>query len=133
MSDGALPRTALRALLVLAALVVVAWLALSLRNERVQVAGIKLMAETPPQPALALGKFQQASTLSASQQPELFEASAYFALGERARALAMLRELLKEEPDNRTGWLLLSAWLRPSDPAAADRAEDRARVLDGTP
>lgn len=124
--------TALRVALVAAALVVAGWLALSLQNERLQVSGIKLMAAQPPQPALALRKFRQASRLSASQQPELFEASAYYVQGQPQRAVTMLRGLLAREPDNRTGWLLLSAWLRPTDPAAAEAAARRARVLDGS-
>ena len=90
------------------------------------------MAAKTPQPAQALGKFREASRLSASQQPELFEASAYFAQGERARAIGMLRGLLAEEPDNRTGWLLLATWLRPTDPRGADDAAARARALNGT-
>ena len=122
----------LRVILVAAALVVAGWLALSLRNERLQVSGIRLMAEQPPQPALALDRFRQASLLSASQQPELFEASAYYAKGQPQRAVTMLRDLLAQEPDNRTGWLLLSAWLRPTDPAGAKAATERARALDGS-
>ena len=124
--------TALRVILVAAALVVAGWLALSLRNERLQVSGIRLMAEQPPQPELALDRFRQASLLSASQQPELFEASAYYAQGQPQRAVTMLRDLLAQEPDNRTGWLLLSAWLRPTDPAGAKAATERARALDGS-
>ena len=119
--------------LVVGALACAAWLAVSLRNERLQVAGIKLLQEEPPQATLALQDFQRASQLSASQQPELFEASVYFAQGQRARAIGMLRGLLADEPKNRTGWLLLSNWLRPSHPRAADAALARARALDGAP
>jgi predicted Zn-dependent protease len=133
VSSAPVPRHALlRFALLAVALVIAGWLALSLANERLQVSGIKLMAEQPPQPALALEKFRQASRLSASQQPELFEASAYYAQGQPQRAVTMLRDLLAQEPDNRTGWLLLSAWLRPTDPAGANAAAERARVLDGS-
>ncbi|MFM9127580.1 MAG: hypothetical protein ACKOTA_08510 [Solirubrobacterales bacterium] len=121
-----------RVVLAGAALVIAAWLALSLSNERLQVAGIKLMSDDPPQAAVALEKFRQASRLNASQQPELFEASALFVQGERTKAIGMLRGLLAEEPDNRTGGLLLAAWLRPTDPGGADAATARARALDGT-
>ena len=120
-----------RVALVAVALAVAAWLGLSLSNERLQVAGIKLMVGQPPQPEAALRRFQEASKLSASQQPELFQASAYFAQGDTARALGMLRALLADEPDNRTGWLLLSRWLRPTDPRGAEEAAARARALDG--
>ena len=114
------------------ALLCAGWLAVSLRNERLQVAGIRLLAEKPPQVDAALDDFRRASQLSASQQPELFEASVYFLKGQRPRAISMLRGLLAREPDNRTGWLLLSAWLRPTDPAGANAAAERARVLDGS-
>jgi len=122
---------ALRAALVALALVCAAWLALSLRNERLQTAGIKLFQRPQPDFSLALDDFRRASELSASQQPELFEASVYFAQGQGPKAIAMLRALLAAEPDNRTGWLLLSNWLRPTDPGGADAALARYRALDG--
>ena len=123
----------LRVALVIAALAAAGWLALSLQNERLQVAGIKLMAGSPPQPGPALEKFRRASRLSASQQPEQFQANAYFTRGERSRAVAMLRGLLAKEPDNRTGWLLLGNWLAPDNPREADAAFARARALNGSP
>ena len=122
-------RTALVALALLCA----GWLAVSLRNERLQVAGIRLLAEKPPQVDAALDDFRRASQLSASQQPELFEASVYFLKGQRPRAISMLRGLLAREPDNRTGWLLLGNWLQASGDPGAARAYARARELNGSP
>lgn len=123
-----------RAALAVLALACSGWLAISLRNERLQVSGIKLLAEQPPRVDTAFDDFRKASLLSASQQPELFEASVYFLKGERPRAIAMLRGLLAEEPDNRTGWLLLGNWLRATgDPDGAGRAYARARELNGGP
>lgn len=127
-----LPRQALlRASLAAAALLVAAWLAISLRDERLLVSGIRQMEEQPPNSAQAELNFRHASLLNKSQQPELFEASAWYVQGRRAEAIAMLQRLLADEPDNRSGWILLETWLRPADPRAADAAEARARELDG--
>lgn len=117
--------------MVVVAVACAAWLAVSLRDERLQVRGIELLAESPPKPALALDDFRRASLLSASQQPELFQASVYFVQGRRATAIAMLRSLLAAEPDNRTGWILLANWLRATGKPGAEQAYARARSLDG--
>jgi len=122
-----------RAALAVLALLCAGWLGVSLRNERLQVAGIKLLAQQPPRADAAFDDFRKASLLSASQQPELFEASVFFLQGERPKAIAMLRGLLAEEPDNRTGWLLLGNWLRATGDPGADRAYARARALNGNP
>ncbi len=123
----------IRAALVALALACAGWLAVSLRNERLQVSGIKLLAEQPPRADAAFDDFRKASLLSASQQPELFQASVYFLKGDRPRAIAMLRGLLAEEPENRTGWLLLGNWLRATGAPGADSAYARARALNGDP
>lgn len=124
---------AARVLLVALALACAGWLAVSLRNEKLQVSGIKALALKPPQTAPAFEDFRRASQLSASQQPELFEASVYFLEGRRARAIAMLRGLLAAEPDNRTGWILLGNWLSVAGQPGAGSAYARARALNGRP
>lgn len=122
-----------RLLLVILALACAAWLGVSLRNERLQVDGIKALAQKPPDTAAAFEDFRRASQLSASQQPELFEASVYFVEGERTKAIVLLRGLLESEPDNRTGWVLLGNWLEASGEPGAEAAYARARRLNGAP
>lgn len=122
---------ALRLLLSLFAVAAVGWLLVSWHDERLQTEGILLLAEQPARPAEAIERFRDAQLLSASLQPQLFEASAVFLLGDRARAIADLRRLLGREPRNRTGWLLLGNWLLTDDPPGAEAAFRRAAALDG--
>ena len=122
-----------RVLLVALALLAAGWLAVSWRDVRLQDQGIRLFQATPTQARAALSKFHAAGRLNASRQPRQFEAASYWVLGERERAVAMLKDLLRQEPDNRIGWVLLSNWLRASDPAAAAAAARRAEKLNGKP
>ena len=120
-----------RLLLSLLATAIVAWLVISWNDDRLQTQGIVLLERQPPQTAEALESFRSAKLLNASLQPDAFEASALFLNGDRARAIAQLEGLLRSEPENRTGWLLLGNWLSSDDPAGAARAFERAAALDG--
>ncbi len=90
-----------------------------------------MLAEQPPRPREALEQFRGAQLMSASLQPQLFEASTIYLLGNHAEATADLRRLLRREPRNRTGWLLLGNWLLADDPPAANQAFRQAATLDG--
>lgn len=120
-----------RLVLSLAAAAIVAWLLISWNDERLQTQGIVLLESQPPQSAAALERFRSAKLLSASRQPDAFEASALLLSGDRAAAIAQLEELLRSEPENRTGWLLLANWLRSDDQAGSARALAKAAQLDG--
>ena len=120
-----------RLLLSLLAAAIFAWLVISWNDDRLQTQGIVLLERQPPETAEALERFRSAKLLSASLQPDAFEASALFLNGDRARAVAGLERLLQSEPENRTGWLLLGSWLRSDDPIASARAFERAAQLDG--
>lgn len=109
---------------------IVAWLLISWNDERLQTDGIVLLEQRPPQTSAALDRFRAAKLLSASLQPDAFVASATFIAGDRTAAVAELEALLRSEPENRTGWLLLANWLRVDDPAASARASARAAALD---
>lgn len=120
-----------RILLSLLASAAIVWLLISWHDERLQTEGIMLLAEQPPRPTEAIERFRDAGLLSASLQPELFEASSVYILGDREKAIGDLRSLLLREPRNRTGWLLLGNWLLVSDPSAAATAFHQAALLDG--
>jgi len=122
---------ALRLLLSLLAVVAAGWLLVGWHDERLQTQGILLLAEQPARPAEAIERFRGAQLFSASLQPQLFEASAVYLLGDRTRATGDLRQLLVREPRNRTGWLLLGNWLLTDDPPAAEAAFRQASALDG--
>ncbi len=124
------PRSA-RILLSLLAAAIIAWLLIGWNDDRLQTQGIVLLERQPPQTAEALERFRSAKLLSASLQPDAFEASVLLLNGDRARAIAQLEGLLRSEPENRTGWLLLGNWLSSDDPAGAARAFERAAALDG--
>ena len=49
--------------------------------------------------------------------------------GLRAPALRLARDAVREEPKNSYAWATLSVLLRPGDPAASERALQRARKL----
>lgn len=121
----------LRALLTLLAVLACGWLLVSWRDERLQTEAIVLLAEQPPQAAEAIPRLQDAQLLSASLQPQAFKASADFILGDHRKAIAELQAVLDQEPENRTGWLLLGNWLLAVSPAASARAFARAAELDG--
>ena len=120
-----------RLLLSLVATAIVAWLVISWNDDRLQTQGIVLLEARPPQTAEAIKSFRSAKLLNASLQPDAFEASVLFIDGDRAGAIARLEGLLRREPENRTGWVLLGNWLRGEDPIASERAFERAAQLDG--
>ncbi len=120
-----------RLLLSVLAFAIFAWLVISWNDDRLQTQGIVLLERQPPQTTDALESFRSAKLLNASLQPDAFEASVLFLEGDRARAVAGLQRLLRSEPENRPGWLLLGNWLRGDDPIASARAFERAAQLDG--
>ncbi|GEM_PF-1023095 len=120
-----------RLLLSLLAAAAVAWLLISWNDQRLQTEAIVLLTQRPPQAMLAVDRLRSAKLLSASLQPDAFEASAFFLAGNRAKAIAQLESLLRKEPENRTGWLLLGKWLQADNPAGSARAFSRAAQLNG--
>ena len=115
----------------LLAAAIAAWLLIGWNDDRLQTQGATLLQQRPPGPRLALDRFRAAKLLNASSQPDAFEALAFFLAGEREKAVAQLEALLRSEPENRTGWLLLADWLSVDDPAGSARAVARGAQLDG--
>ena len=75
--------------------------------------------------------FVQANAFSFSRDNDLFVATTDWNLGHRAKALAELRAFIRDEPDRRIGWVLLSQWAGPTDPAVAAEAKARIRAITG--
>ena len=56
-------------------------------------------------------------------------AAHHLARGDAERAVALLRPLVRAEPENVTAWTLLALALAENDPAGARAAEARRREL----
>lgn len=120
-----------RVLVLVLALLAAAWLAVALRDVRLQEEGIRLLQQSPPRPGAALERFRDAQRWNASRQPRQFEAAALFLDGRREAAIAMIEEVLAAEPENRAAWILLASWTRGTDEARSAQAARRAAELDG--
>ncbi len=120
----------MRVVLLACAVAAVAWLAIGLRDQRRQDAGVRLLRASPPQAQAALERLDGARMLNASSQPDVYRALAFGLLGRHERAVNGLRAVLRDEPENRSAWLLLAAIVEADDPALAAQARRRAHELD---
>lgn len=116
----------------LVAVLVLGWLAVMERNVRLEergrqasgrlaVAGNEARAETA---------FRDARFLNPDTAPDLGRAVLYLARERRLEAAAVLRDLLRREPDNLTAWNVLYLVTRGHAPATARRALAARRRLD---
>lgn len=124
---------AVRAALLVVAVLAATWLALAHRNLRLEHDAFQQIGATPPNTAGALALLQDARLLNASTERIQVKAIAYWNAGQRDRAIAQLREVVAQEPENATAWGLLTYYLRQTDPRAAEVAAARARALGGRP
>lgn len=119
-------------LLSLAAGLSCAWLLVGLSDEARYAEGLRLIVGGNPaklRPALA--DFRSAQLLNLSLEPKQYEAVALWGLGYHELAEHKMRALLKREPENRYGWLILANSLAADNPARAAAALARAKQLDG--
>jgi Tfp pilus assembly protein PilF len=93
------------------------------------------IAERPPQQlsaaqvARAVSLFERARADNPDTGPIVLEAGLLERRGQHRRALALLRPVVRDEPDNLTAWVLVAVAARPVDPDLATRAVQRARAL----
>lgn len=123
---------ALRAVLFVLALTAAGYLFVSERNTVLQQDALPLLVSKPPQYAEALRMFADAAPLNLDQQRLQLIAATRWSAGDRAGGIALLRRVLRDEPDNQSGWFFLSQLLKDSDPAGASEAKARAERLDGS-
>jgi hypothetical protein len=121
-------RAAPRIALVLAALVVVAWLAVMERNTRLEANSLN--AAGRHQIAKALHDAHQAGVLNPDTAPTLRRALIYFTQGNGQAARAALNSVLSKEPDNLQAWSGVLALSRQGDPAGTRRALAAIKRLD---
>jgi Flp pilus assembly protein TadD len=123
-----------RVLISLAAVAAGVWLGLGLHSARL-VADAQDIAKTPPallkpgQGDRALDLFQRGRANTPDTMPQLQQAGLLARLGREREALALVREVVRREPQNADGWVLLSVVARSTDPRLAATAAARARGL----
>ncbi len=84
---------------------------------------------TPAQSARAGDLLSTAGTLNPDRQVGLLRAELRLHHADRRRAAAILRAVVRDEPDNVAAWDLLGAALSGIDPAGARAANARVRAL----
>jgi hypothetical protein len=117
-----------RAVVALVAVAVIGWLGLMERSTRLQASGIEATARHDF--ARAEADFRAARLLNPDVTPDLRRAFVYESSSRQREASALLEDVLRREPDNRTAWGVLEDFTRERDPATAARARTELRRLD---
>jgi predicted Zn-dependent protease len=123
-----------RGLLAAAAVAVAVFTVLWLHSSRLETQA-QAIAERPPQ-ALSVRDINRAAHLFESarahnpdSRPTEREAGLLIRSGRSRKALALLKPVVKREPQDLTAWALIAAGASTIDPALAREAVARARAL----
>jgi hypothetical protein len=120
-----------RVVVVLVAVLVLAWLAVMERDARLQADGIAaLRGGSGQELAGAASDLRGARLLNPDTTPDVNRALVYRARGDRARAAALMDDVLRREPDNLLAWGIRYVLALGNDPGAARRALAAQRRLD---
>jgi Tfp pilus assembly protein PilF len=121
-----------RAAVALVAVLVLGWLAVMERDTRLQERAIKASGRlsVAGNEARADAAFRDARFMNPDTTPDVGRAVMYLARERRPAAAALLRDVLRREPDNLTAWSVLYGVTRQSDPATARRALAARKRLD---
>jgi hypothetical protein len=124
--------TVARAVVAVVAILLIAWLAVMERDARLLERGVQTSGRghIPGNPERAEKAFRDARVLNPDTEPDLGRAFLYFGTNRRARARALVEDVLRREPDNLTAWGLLFRVANEVDPAGARRALAARRRLD---
>ena len=119
---------------------VAAWLALGLRNARLEQRGLELSrawgaaARTPALAREADRLLRDSETLNPDPTPTLYRGGLALRLGRPERAVTLLRDVVSEEPENLDAWsLLATAAALARDQPLAREALLRTRSLSVQP
>jgi hypothetical protein len=113
---------------------VLVWLGLGLRAARLEAEGAELAGRSPATAsaerlAEARDAYRRAREFNPGSGPELREAGLANFSGRPRDALALLRDVVRREPDNFDAWLVMASVAAETDPELAARARARAREL----
>ena len=120
--------------LLAASVAAIAWLAIGLREARLEAAGSAVATGpatglTPARVARADHDLRQADRLTPHHDPAAFRARLLLRTGRPAQAVRILESLVREEPDNANYWLALERAAGRVDRRLAARARARVREL----
>ena len=121
--------TAGRICVALVAIVVLAWLGIMERDARLYARGLDAARGGAAGLARAEADLRGARLLNPDTGPDYARAIVHSARGRRDRAVAVLEDVLRREPDNLAAWNALAALAR-DDPAVARRARAARARLD---
>jgi len=121
-----------RAIVVVVAVAVIAWLGVMERDgrryDRAIAAGGRL--DNPARIARAEGDLRAARLLNPDRTPDLGLAVILVTTGRRSEARALLEDVVREEPDNLSAWDALRFVNDDRDPLLARRVSAEIRRLD---
>ena len=120
--------TAARVAVAVVAVAVLAWLAVMERSTRLQASGIAATARQEWDRAEA--DFRAARSLNPDVAPDMRRSFVYQASSRPDEAIAVLRDVVQREPDNRAVWGVIEEFTRERDPALSGRAREQLRRLD---
>ncbi len=126
------PSTAARVAAAVVALVVLAWLGLAFRNVRLEERGGRAagaLSQTA-NAARAERDFRAAGLLNPDTQPDLARAVVLVQLDRPERAVAVVEDVLRREPENARAWRTLLDLTSERDPGRAAEALAALRRLD---
>jgi predicted Zn-dependent protease len=124
--------TAARVAVALVAVAALAWLGVMERDAYLRARGVETAGQLrkPADFARAEADLRAARLLNPDATPDVDRAVLYLAAGRRRDAVALLEDVVRSEPDNRTAWVVLYGASDRRDAAAAERALAALRRID---
>jgi hypothetical protein len=117
---------------VVVAVLVLAWLGLMLRDVRLEDRGVKAAGRlsVPGNTERAEADLRAAQLLNPDAGPDLARAVLLLQLDQPERAVALVEDVVRREPESTRAWRTLYELTRERDPARAERALATLRRLD---
>jgi tetratricopeptide (TPR) repeat protein len=125
--------TLARVVILVVALPVIAWLAVSYSNSRLIAHGIDVLKKqqvTPAEVQSALADVRDAHVLADKTESLSFEAALEIRAGRLDAARQIYEQIARREPEGAEAWLVLSQLSEKTDPARAAEARRQANRLD---